>query len=60
VAQGHPQGDRQHAIALDTGRGTPDEPVAYRLIHTRCRRRTDIGTGRDLATVHAREPQGLA
>jgi RNA-directed DNA polymerase len=46
----------KHAIALDTGRGTPDEPVAYRLIHTRCRRRTDIGTGRDPATVHAREP----
>lgn len=27
------------AIAIDAGRGTPDEPVAIRLVHTHCQRR---------------------
>jgi len=30
---------RKHAVAADTGHGTPDEPAALRLVHTHCRRR---------------------
>jgi RNA-directed DNA polymerase len=30
---------RQHAITVDAGPGTPDEPVAVRLIHAHCTRR---------------------
>src|SRR6266487_5063766 len=36
---------RHQAIALDTGPGTPDQPLAVRLTHTRCRRRLPDGTG---------------
>jgi len=36
---------RHQAIALDTGPGTPDQPIAVRLTHTRCRRRLPDGTG---------------
>jgi RNA-directed DNA polymerase len=30
---------RKRAIAADPGRGTPDEPVAIRLVHASCLRR---------------------
>jgi len=36
---------RHQAIALDTGPGPPDQPIAVRLIHTHCRRRLPDGTG---------------
>jgi RNA-directed DNA polymerase len=35
---------RHHAIALDPGPGTPEERIAFRLIHTHCRRRRPDGT----------------
>jgi RNA-directed DNA polymerase len=36
---------RHQAIALDTGPGTPDQPIAVRLTHTHCPRRLPDGTG---------------
>jgi len=39
---------RKHAITADLGRGTPDEPIAIRLVHAHCRRRhktADTGKG---------------
>ncbi len=40
---------RHHAITLDPGPGTPDERIAFRLIHTHCRRRRPDGTGSEPA-----------
>jgi RNA-directed DNA polymerase len=40
---------RHHAITLDAGPGTPDERIAFRLIHTHCRRRRPDGTGSEPA-----------
>ena len=36
---------RHHAITLDSGPRTPEERIAFRLIHTHCRRRLPDGSG---------------
>jgi len=35
---------RHHAITLDSGPGTPEERMAFRLLHSHCRRRRPDGT----------------
>jgi RNA-directed DNA polymerase len=42
---------RQQAITVDPGRGTPDEPVAVRLIHTHCARRQTPGNSSEPASL---------
>lgn len=44
---------RHHAITIDAGPGTPHERVAFRLIHTHCRRRLPDGTGGAPALLHS-------
>jgi RNA-directed DNA polymerase len=45
---------RKHAIIADVGLGTPDETVAFRLLHAHCHRRliAERGTGPALLTAH--------
>jgi RNA-directed DNA polymerase len=40
---------RHHAITLDPGPGTPEERIAFRLLHTHCRRRLPAGSGSESA-----------
>jgi RNA-directed DNA polymerase len=51
---------RKQAITADPEPGTPDEPVAIRLIHATCRYRPSAGTNADPALLPAREPSGHA
>jgi len=51
---------RKQATTADPGPGTPDEPVALRLTHTYCRRRSTADAGRGSALPPAREPLGFA
>jgi RNA-directed DNA polymerase len=51
---------RLQAITTDTGPGTPDEPVALRLIHAHCARRLSADNRLGPALLPAREPSGLA
>jgi len=51
---------RKQAITADPGSGTPDEPVALRLTHAYCRRRSTADAGRGSALPPAREPLGFA
>jgi RNA-directed DNA polymerase len=43
---------RHQAITIGARHGTPDHPIALRLIHTHCRRRLPDGTGRKPAPLH--------
>ncbi len=51
---------RKHAVIAETGRATPDEPAALRLVHTHCRRHQHADTGGSPALLPVCEPSGLA
>ena len=51
---------RKHAVIAETGRATPDEPAALRLVHTHCRRHQSSDTGGSPARLPVCEPSGLA
>jgi RNA-directed DNA polymerase len=52
---------RKQAIAAEQRPGTPDEPVAYQLVHAHCQRRSDTGDDREpSAALHACGPLGPA
>lgn len=51
---------RRQAITADAGLGRPDEPVAFKLIHTHCARRLPIGDAKGVMLLPACEPPGLA
>jgi len=51
---------REHAGTAETGRGTPDEPAALRLVHTHCRPRQNPDIGGSPAPLPVCEPSGLA
>ena len=38
---------RKHAITAEQGPGTPDEPVAFHLVHAHCRRGRATGDGHE-------------
>jgi RNA-directed DNA polymerase len=44
---------RHQAIIVDAGPGTPEERIAYRLIHHNCRRRHPDGTGSEPALLQS-------
>ncbi|MGI5149386.1 group II intron maturase-specific domain-containing protein [Plantactinospora sp. CA-294935] len=47
---------RRRAITADPGRGTSDEPVALRLIHTHCSHRNSVDSDSDPALLPAHAP----
>ena len=44
---------RKQAIAAEQRPGTPDEPVAYQLVHAHCQRRSDTGDDREPSAASA-------